>query len=124
MTLLASLVGAIAAVLAAIGIYGVMSFSAARRTREIAVRMALGAQRGSVTWMVLREVSLLALAGIVLALPAAWFLMEMVQSQLFGVAPHDAATLAGAAAMVAVAAGYLPVRFAAGVDPMSALRME
>jgi predicted permease len=126
-TLLTTLFGVMAAMLSAIGIYGVMSFRVARRTREIAVRMALGARRGSVTWMVMREVLLLALAGIALALPAAWFLMGLVQSQLFGVAPHDPASLAtasGMLALVALAAGYLPVRRAAGIEPMNALRTE
>jgi ABC-type antimicrobial peptide transport system permease subunit len=126
-TTLASIFGVVAALLAAIGIYGLMSFNVARRTREIAVRMALGANGGMVTWMVLREVLALAGAGIAVALPAAWVLMGLVQSQLFGVKPHDPGSLWMAAAIlgiVALLAGYLPVRRAAAIEPMTALRME
>jgi predicted permease len=126
-TTLASIFGAVAALLAAIGIYGLMSFNVARRTREIAVRMALGANSGTVTWMVLREVLALAGAGIAVALPAAWALMGLVQSQLFGVKPHDPVSLwmaAGILALVALFAGYLPVRRAAAIEPMAALRAE
>jgi predicted permease len=126
-TTLASIFGVVAALLAAIGIYGLMSFNVARRTREIAVRMALGANSGTVTWMVLREVLALAGAGIAVALPAAWALMGLVQSQLFGVKPHDPVSLwvaAGILALVALFAGYLPVRRAAAIEPMAALRAE
>ena len=126
-TTLAAIFGAVAALLAAVGIYGLMSFNVTRRTREIAVRMALGADTGSVTWMVLRQVLLLGGAGIALALPLAWMLMGVVQSQLFGVRPHDPASLGIAVAIlavVAVVAGYLPVRRAARVEPMAALRGE
>jgi predicted permease len=126
-TTLAAIFGVVAALLAAIGIYGLMAFNVARRTREIAVRMALGADGGMVTWMVLREVLLLTTVGIALALPAAWVLMGVVQSQLFRVKPHDPASLTGAAvilAVVALLAGYLPVRRAARIEPMAALRAE
>jgi ABC-type antimicrobial peptide transport system permease subunit len=99
----------------------------ARRTREIAVRMALGANGGMMTWMVLREVLALAGAGIALALPAAWVVMGVVQTQLYGVKPHDPASLwaaAGILGVVALLAGYLPVRRVAAIEPMSALRAE
>jgi ABC-type antimicrobial peptide transport system permease subunit len=104
-----------------------MSFNVARRTREIAVRMALGADGRTVTWMVLREVLALAAAGIAVALPAAWVLMGLVQSQLFGVQPHDPVSLwmaAGILALVALLAGYVPVRRVAAIQPMAALRSE
>jgi predicted permease len=126
-TILASIFGVVAALLAAIGIYGLMAFQVARRTREIAVRIALGANGGMVTWMVLREVLALAGAGIALALPAAWALMGVVQAQLYGVKPHDPASLwaaAGILGVVALLAGYLPVRRVAAIEPMSALRAE
>jgi len=80
-----------------------------------------------VTWMVLREVLALAAAGIALALPAAWVFMGLVQSQLYGVKPHDPASLwmaAGILALVALLAGYLPVRRVAAIEPMAALRAE
>jgi ABC-type lipoprotein release transport system permease subunit len=126
-TTLASIFGVVAALLAAVGIYGLMAFNVARRTPEIAVRMALGANRGTVTWMVMRQVLALAGAGIALALPAAWALMGLVQSQLFGVKPHDPVSLSIAAATlaaVALLAGYLPVRRAAAIEPMAALRTD
>src|SRR6202020_1365699 len=103
-TTLAAIFGVAAALLAAIGIYGLMSFTVARRTREIAVRMALGANGGMVTWMVLRQVVALAGAGIAVALPAAWVLMGLVQSQLFGVKPDDPMSLWMAAAILGIVA--------------------
>lgn len=126
-TILASIFGVVAALLAAVGIYGLMAFKVARRTREIAVRMALGADSAMVTWMVLREVVMLAAAGIAVALPAAWAVMGVVQSQLYGVQPHDPVSLwtaAGILGVVALLAGYLPVRRVAVIEPMSALRAE
>jgi len=117
--------GALATVLAAIGLYGVMSYAVARRTREIGIRMALGAARGRVLWLVLREVALLSGAGIFGGLTASLWLTRQVQSQLFGLSPHDPATLAGAVgllAFIALAAGYLPARRATTIDPMVALR--
>src|SRR6185295_4987607 len=114
-----------ATVLAAIGLYGVMSYAVARRTREIGIRMALGAERGRVLWLVLREVALLAGVGIFAGLTASLWLTRQVQAQLFGLSPHDPATLAGAVtllASIALAAGYLPARRATAIDPMIALR--
>jgi predicted permease len=127
LTSLTSVFGALATALAAIGIYGLMSFSVARRTREIAVRMALGARSGSVQWLVMREVLTLAGMGVAIALPAAWALARLVQTQLYGVKAGDlGSTWMTVAALTAVAllAGYLPVRRAAGIDPMQALRSE
>jgi predicted permease len=119
--------GMLATVLAAIGLYGVMAFMVARRTREIGIRMALGAGGGSVVWLVMREVLMLAAAGLGIGLIAALGLTRLVEAQLFGVKPTDILTMllatAGIAAVVALA-GYLPARRATGIDPMRALRFE
>ena len=119
--------GVLATLLAAIGLYGVMSYSVARRTREIGIRMALGAEPGSVMRLVLREVALMVAVGVAAGLPLALALSRVVQSQLFALSPHDPASLAAAVfvlATVALVAGYLPARRATKVDPMTALRYE
>ena len=124
---LSLLFGGLATVLAAVGLYGVMSYTVSRRTREIGIRMALGAARTSVLWMVLREVAIMAAAGIVLGLPVAIGLSRFVQSQLYGLSPTDPATLMVATVIlgsVAMLAGYVPARRATRVDPMLALRYE
>jgi predicted permease len=124
---LSLLFGALATVLAAVGLYGVMSYTVSRRTREIGIRMALGAARTSVLWMVLREVAVMAAAGIVLGVPVAIGLSRFVQSQLYGLSPTDPATLGLATVIlgsVAMLAGYVPARRATRVDPMLALRYE
>jgi predicted permease len=119
--------GFLATLLAAIGLYGVMAYTVARRTREIGVRMALGASSGDVVWLVMREVLLLVGIGIAVGMPAALALTRLVKSQLYGIQPNDAATLVLATlgiAFVALTAGYVPARRATRVDPMRALRWE
>ena len=113
--------------LALLGIYGVTAFSVSQRTREIGVRMALGAQRSHVLGLVLRQGVVLAVVGVVLGPLAALGATRLLASLLFGVAPTDVIAFAGAAAalaLAAVAASWLPARRAAGVDPIVALRSE
>src|SRR5216117_3036663 len=119
--------GALALTLAAIGLYGMMSYAVARRTGEIGVRMALGALAADVRRLILRETLALAAAGIGLGLLAALLSLRLVSSQLFGVSPHDPATMLAATLLVVSVAGlsgYLPARRASRVDPMVALRHE
>jgi ABC-type antimicrobial peptide transport system permease subunit len=104
-----------------------MAFSVTRRTREIGIRMAIGAERGDVLWLVMREVLVLLAAGIAIALPASWALTQSVRSQLYGIEPTDPLSLVAATLVivaVAVAAGFLPARRATKVDPINALRYE
>lgn len=124
---LASGFGILATVLAAIGLYGVMAYTVTRRTREIGIRMALGAMRGDVAWLVMREVLVLLAIGLLIGIPVALGLSRFVQAQLYGIKPADASTMAMAVvgiAGVATLAGYLPGRRAMRVDPMQALRWE
>jgi len=117
----------LAAILSAVGIYGVISYLAAQRTQEIGIRMALGAERGSVLRMVLREAGVMALIGVGIGLVAAFGLTRLMASILFGASTHDPLTYVGVAALlmlVALAACYIPARRAARVDPMVALRYE
>jgi ABC-type antimicrobial peptide transport system permease subunit len=119
--------GVLATLLAVIGLYGVMAYTVARRTREIGVRMALGAVAGNVIWLVMREVLLLVSGGIGLGLAAAFGLSRLITTQLYGITPNDPATIAGAAALlglVALLAGYIPARRATRVNPTMALRYE
>jgi predicted permease len=127
MATLSTVFGALATLLASMGLYGVMAYMVARRTREIGIRIALGAGRSSVLWLVMREVLLLAAIGLGIGLGSAWGLTRLVEAQLFGIKPFDALTMALATigiASVAMLAGYLPARRASGVDPMHALRFE
>ncbi|HEY6345783.1 MAG TPA: ABC transporter permease [Bryobacteraceae bacterium] len=119
--------GFAAAILVAAGLYGLMAFTVARRTREIGIRVALGARRRAVIWLVLREVVALVGTGALLALPVAWGLSRYVQSELYGVAPGDP-TIAGGLllALIAIAAiaAFIPARRAGTLDPTLALRCE
>jgi ABC-type antimicrobial peptide transport system permease subunit len=127
MALLSAAFGGLATILAAMGLYGVMAYVVSRRTREIGIRMALGADRGSVVWLVMREVLLLAVTGVVIGLGSSWALTRLVESQLFEVQPSDPLTMVAATfgiAAVAMLAGYLPARRATGIDPTTALRFE
>ena len=119
--------GLLASLLAAIGLYGVMAYMVARRTREIGIRMALGASQGNAQWIVVREVVRMGLAGLVIGLPVAYAAGRLVESQLYGVKAGEPLIFAAAATMlaiVALVAGWLPARRAAKVDPMIALRYE
>ena len=124
---LSTFFGLLAAFLACIGIYGVMSYAVSRRTREIGIRMAIGAGRGDVLRMVMREVGFLVGIGLAVGIPAALAADRWATSLLFGLKPTDPLTLAGATTLllaVALFAGYLPARRATKVDPMVALRYE
>jgi predicted permease len=124
---LVGMFGAIALILAAVGVFGVISYSVTQRTNEIGIRMALGAMQKDVLAMIVGQGSKIAFAGIALGLAAALLLTRGMQGLLFGVSPFDPITLASVAALlvfVALLACYLPARRAAQVDPMVALRHE
>jgi predicted permease len=119
--------GFIGLVLAAIGLYGVMSYSVSRRTREIGIRMALGAKPGAVERLFMRQGMVLTSIALVLGWPAAWMLAKMASSFLYGIQPHDALTFALVPpflAVIALVACYIPARRAAAIEPMQALRSE
>ncbi len=119
--------GGLALLVACIGIYGILAYRVARRTREIGVRIALGASRGGVQWMIVRESLALLIIGIAIGIPVALGLSCYVKSLLFGLTPADPWAMAGALAMLALVssvAAFLPARRAAKIDPMSALRCE
>jgi predicted permease len=119
--------GILALVLAAVGLYGVTAYTVARRTSEIGIRMALGADRGNVVTMVMREAMLQALIGLAIGIPAALLCVRFVQTQLYGIEGHDPAVLATATLALGISAliaGLIPARRAASTDPMQALRTE
>jgi macrolide transport system ATP-binding/permease protein len=117
----------LALLIACVGLYGTMSYNVARQAGEIGIRMALGAQRGAVVWMVLRRVLILAAAGLAISVPAALIASRLVKSFLFETQPNDPGTLALAGVVLvsaAIVAGYAPARRASRIDPLAALRHE
>jgi predicted permease len=124
---LVSAFGAVAALLAAIGLYGVMAYSVARRTVELGIRLALGARRTNVQWMVLRQSIWMVALGLAIGIPSALALTRVVQKTLFGVKPTDLASFVAAAILmiaVGAVAAWIPARRASRVDPIRALRCE
>jgi predicted permease len=124
---LSAVFGGLATLLAAIGLYGVMAYSVTRRTREMGIRMALGATRSNVVGIVMREAAVMIAAGLGVGIPLALALADLIRSQLFGLDPRDPLTLLGAALVLTVAgglAGFLPAFRASSVNPTTALRQE
>ncbi|HMC66123.1 MAG TPA: FtsX-like permease family protein, partial [Gemmataceae bacterium] len=124
---LSSFFAVLALVLACIGLYGIMSYAVARRTNEIGIRMALGAESHRILRMVLCEAVTLVMLGIVIGVPAALAASRLIGTMLYGLKATDPVTIlaaVGVMAVVAVLAGYIPARRAASVDPMVALRYE
>ena len=125
--MLSAAFGALATVLASVGLYGVMAFLVARRTKELGIRLTLGAAPALVTWIVMREVLLLLLVGLAVGIPATYALSRYVAGQLYGVPPTDPA-IAGLTvlllAVVSATAGLIPARRAGRIDPLVALRTE
>jgi putative ABC transport system permease protein len=125
--LLAVSFGILALLIAAVGLYGVLAYATAQRTREIGLRIALGASRGSIARMVLMDVLRLVAISVAIALPTAWLMTRWVRDQLYGVSGHDPVTMAAVVVVVvgiSLLAAILPMRRAIGVDPMTALRYE
>jgi predicted permease len=126
-TSLLAVFAAIALLLALVGLYGLMAYSVSRRTREVGVRMALGAQRTDVMLLVVKKAALLFALGLVSGLVASWFATRAIQAFLFGVGRHDPTTILSVCALLAVSsliAAIIPARRAASIDPMQALRTE
>jgi predicted permease len=124
---LSSAFGFLALVLACVGLYGTMAYAVTRKTNEIGIRMALGAERGAILGMVLRETAAIVVAGIAVGVPAAWAASNLLKTRLFGLTPHDPWSIGlsvAATLLVTILAGYIPARRASRVDPMVALRYE
>jgi len=124
---LSAVFGGLAILLAAIGLYGVIAYTVARRTREFGLRVALGALRRDVIWLVMRDVLILLVAGLGLGVPLAFALSTLVRSQLFGLGPHDALTLVSSTltlALVACLAGLIPAIKASRADPLQSIRSD
>ena len=126
-TQLVSFFGLLGLLLSCVGLYGIMAHAVVRRTNEIGIRMALGAERRNIVWMVLKESMVLVAIGLAVGLPASWGAAQLISNQLFGLRPSDPLTLATSVVLltaVAALAGYLPARRASRVDPLVALRYE
>jgi ABC-type antimicrobial peptide transport system permease subunit len=126
-TKLSGFFGALAALLACIGIYGIMAYAVASRMNEIGIRMALGAQGGDVLWLVLRESLLLVAIGVAIGLPVVAGAAKLISTQLFGLTATDPVALVLATVLmfaVAILAAYIPARRASRIDPLVALRYE
>ena len=124
---LSSAFGFLALLLACVGLYGTMAYAVARKTNEIGIRMAMGAERGAILGMVLRETAAIVVAGIAVGVPAAWIASGLLKTRLFGLMPHDPWSIGlsmAATLLVTMLAGYIPARRASRVDPMVALRYE
>jgi putative ABC transport system permease protein len=127
MATLAGAFGALALLLAAIGLYGVLAYTVVQRTKDIGIRLALGARRTQVVRLVMGEAVRMLTLGAAIGLPIAWASSRFISSMLFGLSPNNAETVTGAIAVLAVtglAAGLLPARRAANLDPLAALRCE
>jgi macrolide transport system ATP-binding/permease protein len=119
--------GALALVMACVGLYGTMAYAVSRRTSEIGIRIALGAERRRIIWMVLRQVLILGAVGVIVGMTAVWETTKFLKSYLFGLQPNDPITLAVAVSILvacAIIAGYAPAWRASRIDPMVALRHE
>ena len=124
---LTMLFGGLALLLAMVGLYGVSAYSVARRTAEIGIRMALGAERAKVTVMIMRGALVQAVLGLIIGVPIAWLCVRFVESQLYEVKGIDSAVLMTSVLTLVVAAslaGFIPARRAASIDPAKALRTE
>jgi ABC-type antimicrobial peptide transport system permease subunit len=119
--------GVLALLLSLVGLYGVMSFVVTQRTREIGIRLALGARRWSAIWLVLHDALAMVLCGIGIGLPVVWALGRLVESQLYGVKPFDVTAIAISILVLGAAglgAAFVPARRASGVNPTDALRVD
>jgi ABC-type antimicrobial peptide transport system permease subunit len=127
LAMLSTYVGGFAVLLACIGLYGLLSYGVTRRTAEIGLRMAIGAQPSTVRWLLLRDAAATVLTRAVVGLVGSFVAVRLVETQLFGVRPHDPTTLVGATLLlltVAFAAAYVPAHRASRIDPVTALRHE
>jgi ABC-type antimicrobial peptide transport system permease subunit len=127
MAALAASFGALALILAAVGLYGLIAYTVARRTSELGIRIALGAGHRNVMWLVIEGALRLLAFGLLLGVPAAWAASRLVTTMLWGLSPTDPSTILAAIALLMITgilAGWVPARRAARIDPMAALRCE